>query len=120
MDAFAERYGPWALVLGGSEGVGEAFAAEVAARGVAVVLIARTSPPAATSTPWCCSPARGGDAGRRLVRRRPRPDDRRLADRPAAVHDRDGPDGPRRDVVDLGDLARRSGGPSRIVVHPDG
>ncbi|MBV9952735.1 MAG: SDR family NAD(P)-dependent oxidoreductase [Acidimicrobiia bacterium] len=38
---FAARYGPWAVVAGASEGVGSAFAAKVAARGVNVVLLAR-------------------------------------------------------------------------------
>ena len=39
--AFAERYGPWAVVAGASEGVGEGFARAVAERGVNVVLLAR-------------------------------------------------------------------------------
>ena len=39
--SFAERYGPWAVVAGASEGVGAGFAAAVAARGVNVVLVAR-------------------------------------------------------------------------------
>jgi short-subunit dehydrogenase len=38
---FAERYGPWAVVVGASEGVGSEFAAEVARRGLDVVLLAR-------------------------------------------------------------------------------
>ncbi len=38
---FATQYGPWALVAGASEGVGSAFAAAVAQRGVNVVLLAR-------------------------------------------------------------------------------
>jgi uncharacterized protein len=40
---FIESYGPWAVVLGASEGLGEAFAAGVAARGVNVVVAARRS-----------------------------------------------------------------------------
>ncbi|WP_156686088.1 SDR family NAD(P)-dependent oxidoreductase [Mycobacterium sp. Marseille-P9652] len=38
---FADKYGPWALVAGASDGVGEAFAKGLAERGVNVVLIAR-------------------------------------------------------------------------------
>ncbi len=38
---FAERYGPWAIVAGASEGVGSAFAEAVARRGCNVVLLAR-------------------------------------------------------------------------------
>jgi uncharacterized protein len=38
---FATKYGPWALVAGASDGVGAAFAAGLAQRGVNVVLLAR-------------------------------------------------------------------------------
>jgi short-subunit dehydrogenase len=38
---FAERYGPWAVVAGASNGIGLAFAHELAARGVGVVLVSR-------------------------------------------------------------------------------
>jgi short-subunit dehydrogenase len=38
---FADRYGPYALVAGASEGLGEAFAHAIAARGVGLVLLAR-------------------------------------------------------------------------------
>src|SRR5215510_4237716 len=41
IESFAERYGPWAVVAGASEGVGECFARAVAQRGVNVVLLAR-------------------------------------------------------------------------------
>ena len=37
---FARRYGPWAVIAGGSEGIGAAFADEAAARGCNLVLIA--------------------------------------------------------------------------------
>jgi short-subunit dehydrogenase len=42
---FARTYGPWAIVAGGSEGIGAAFAAEIARRGVNVVLVARRTEP---------------------------------------------------------------------------
>ena len=41
MTDFAERYGPWALIAGGSEGVGAAFAHQLAERGLNLVLLAR-------------------------------------------------------------------------------
>lgn len=39
--AFRERYGPWALIVGASEGLGACFAAECAMRGLNVALVAR-------------------------------------------------------------------------------
>lgn len=36
-----EKYGPWAMVLGASEGIGEAFVRQIAAAGVNVVLVSR-------------------------------------------------------------------------------
>jgi short-subunit dehydrogenase len=41
LPSFAARYGPWALVLGASHGIGASFAHELAARGVHVVMAAR-------------------------------------------------------------------------------
>src|SRR4051812_19370175 len=38
---FRDRYGPWALIAGASEGVGAALARELAARDVNVLLLAR-------------------------------------------------------------------------------
>lgn len=39
--AFRERYGPWALVAGASEGLGAEYARRIAARGLNVALVAR-------------------------------------------------------------------------------
>jgi short-subunit dehydrogenase len=42
---FAQKYGPWAVISGASEGVGRSFALELARRGVASVLVARREAP---------------------------------------------------------------------------
>jgi short-subunit dehydrogenase len=41
----AGKYGPWAMVAGGSEGIGACIAAELAAAGINLVLIARKAGP---------------------------------------------------------------------------
>lgn len=45
---FAERYGPWAIIAGASEGTGRAFAQAVAAQSVNCILIARRAEPLAS------------------------------------------------------------------------
>ncbi|HKI73968.1 MAG TPA: SDR family NAD(P)-dependent oxidoreductase [Pseudomonadales bacterium] len=41
MTAFVDKYGPWALVAGASEGLGAAFAESLAKRNVNLILVAR-------------------------------------------------------------------------------
>ncbi|MFK8019361.1 MAG: SDR family NAD(P)-dependent oxidoreductase [Pseudomonadales bacterium] len=42
---FRERYGPWAVIAGGSEGTGESFARLLGAQGINLILLARRDVP---------------------------------------------------------------------------
>lgn len=42
--AFVEKYGPWAIVAGASEGVGRSMALELAGRGLSLILVALGGP----------------------------------------------------------------------------
>jgi len=44
-ESFRSRFGPWAVIAGGSDGIGEAFAVECARRGLHVAAIARRREP---------------------------------------------------------------------------
>jgi short-subunit dehydrogenase len=43
--SLAQRYGPWAIIAGASEGTGRAFASQLAAAGIKCILIARREAP---------------------------------------------------------------------------
>ena len=45
--SFADRYGPWAVVAGASEGLGASFATELGRRGLDLILVARRPEPLA-------------------------------------------------------------------------
>ncbi|CAA0099124.1 putative oxidoreductase [BD1-7 clade bacterium] len=41
MNYFSERYGPWAIIAGASQGIGEQFSRQLAAKGINLIMIAR-------------------------------------------------------------------------------
>ncbi|MEM0955800.1 MAG: SDR family NAD(P)-dependent oxidoreductase [Pseudomonadota bacterium] len=43
MSEFTDQYGPWALIAGGAQGIGEAYARQVAARGVNLLLLDKSA-----------------------------------------------------------------------------
>ncbi len=45
VENLADTYGPWAVIAGGSEGIGLCFARRLAAAGINLVLLARRSEP---------------------------------------------------------------------------
>jgi short-subunit dehydrogenase len=55
---FNQRYGPWAVIAGASEGIGAAFAHALASRGVSLVLVARREEPLAALAGTLPVPAR--------------------------------------------------------------
>ena len=42
--AFRDKYGPWAVIAGASEGTGECYARELAEMGISLVLVSRRKP----------------------------------------------------------------------------
>jgi uncharacterized protein len=62
---FRARYGPWAVVAGGSEGLGAAFAGALAARGLSLVLLANEAGPLDTCA--AALESRHGIAVRKLL-----------------------------------------------------
>jgi short-subunit dehydrogenase len=57
MTGFADRYGPWAMVAGASEGLGAAFAKELSRRGLGVILVARRAEALSTVASRLTTPA---------------------------------------------------------------
>ena len=53
--SFVERYGPWAAVTGAARGMGAAFAADLAGRGLAVLLIDREERRPQTRRAYFCA-----------------------------------------------------------------
>ena len=45
MKEFADKYGPWAIIAGASEGLGAAYSHSLAKRGLNLILIARRPEP---------------------------------------------------------------------------
>ena len=76
-DAFRERFGPWAVVAGGSDGIGLEFARDLGRRGLNVALIARRP-----DTLVAAAATVGRETG---VETRAIPADLTSADAPAAI-----------------------------------
>ncbi|HEX7321557.1 MAG TPA: SDR family NAD(P)-dependent oxidoreductase, partial [Mycobacterium sp.] len=52
-ETWVQQYGPWAVIAGGSEGVGAEFAAQLAEAGLNLVLIARKPGPLRATADRC-------------------------------------------------------------------
>ena len=68
--SFKDRYGPWAIVAGASEGTGAAFSRQVAEKGLNLILIARREGSLEDVPPGCTPPGTPREWTQELARAR--------------------------------------------------